>query len=178
MAINVIRGVTEIDKHVYFITIFGSITLTVSLIFLLSKISLAVIDFATIMIVSTRAVLIFAIFSMIGNGVTAFEQVDLKQLADGINFVAFPAMLLFAINWKVEIFLTVPTFLISIYYCLQLAYAQEDGNLACFINADELAPTQFSRRGIELICYFFAVHDSRKTQLVHFIARERARNQQ
>ena len=135
-----IRNISEIEKHIYYIALFGTICFSLSLILLLSKISMAFTDYVTICVIVVRAAFNFTVFNTIkekSNDV--FDSIDIKLMQDNITFVAIPSFLLFTANWKFDLCFTLPMTLAFMYYTLNSAFDTEDNNMACYMEADKIA---------------------------------------
>lgn len=97
---------------------------------------------------------------------------------DAIQFVIYPSLILFTLNWKVDLCVTTPLAIAAIYWNLQMAFSKEDANMACYEQSDQVAQTQFTRTLIYFIVFMGVIHDNRKIQITRFIAQERAKKQQ
>ena len=51
--------------------------------------------------------------TLIEQKVTGFEEMDRKRMHDTITFVSLPCLLLFAQNFKIELFLTAPLLIVA-----------------------------------------------------------------
>ena len=143
--LQVIMKVSEFEKHLYFFVLFGSVIVVATLLFFLSKLSMIVLDLSPMIIVITRAFVTFALFQVIRNKSAGFYEVDQKQLHDNMNFVAYPALLLLSVNLKVDICGTFPITLISSFFVYKSAFAVEGENMSCYLQAELIAGTLYSR---------------------------------
>ena len=108
--------IKEFDKYYAQIILFGSITITCTLIVLLSYFTLAFMDYSNIIFLATRALVAFSLFEAIKSKNTGFEDTDLKPMHDCVQFIVFPGLLLCTVNMKIELLVTFPLSIICINY--------------------------------------------------------------
>lgn len=101
------------DKMVQFLTQFLPTTMIVTLIFCLTKWKVRIVDFTVLCILIGRIIVTFLLFKWNGDQTKGYENVDSKLLNDSISIVVIPAMLLFSLDFRLEIGLTAPLFAIS-----------------------------------------------------------------
>ena len=159
------------------VVLFGQITLTVTLLVLLSCITLVLIDFTNIIMLVSRAIVVFILFEAIRNQHAGFAEVDLKPMNDTITLIVIHALLLYTVNMKIELLVTCPVAFICIYISLQSAFVDDGQNMSCYMQAEETIENIFVNTLIMMIVVIFAIHDQRKNQIRHFIAQERAKKQ-
>ena len=113
-----------------------------SIILLLSsKVHLGFVDYITLVMVVTRGITCIFMFKSINAGAAGFEDVDLKQMSDTITFIGLPGLILFSINWKVELFVTSPVIIVSSYMTIYAAFSTEGENMACYKQGELTAST-------------------------------------
>ena len=165
----------EFEKHIVAAILFGSISLTLLIVVILSCFSLVILDFTNLIFLITRAIIAFNLFEAIKNKDAGFESTDLKPMQDCIHFIIFPSLLLCTINMKIELLATFPICIICIYYSYNNAYAIVGNNMDCYMQADVTAKNLFMRTLCMYFIIMFAIHDQRKTQIMHFIGQERSK---
>ena len=126
----IVRNISEIDKHYYFITIFGSVTVFATIAYLLSLIRLCLIDYTSILVLVSRWAVIFMLARAFGG--KGFEDNDLKELYGVIEFVMVPAFLVCQTNWKFDLCITVPLTIIATVHSINVAYTVENDNMSCY----------------------------------------------
>ena len=167
--------IKEFDKYYAQIILFGSVTITCTLIVLLSCFTLVFMDYSNIIFLVTRAIVAFVLFRVIKNKNAGFEDTDLKPMHDCIQFIVFPGLLLCTVNMKIDLLATFPLSIICINYSYKSAFTTEGDNMDCYNQAELAARNLFSRTMILMLIFMFACHDLRKTQIMHFIAQERSK---
>ena len=168
----------DFEKHYIQIIIYGSVTVTVTLLVLMSSfITLAIVDFSVIFALFIRAVVTFILFQVIRSDTAGFEEADLKPMHDSITYIFFPGLLLCTVNMKVELLVTCPFAIVCTFLTYKSAFADEGENMTCYLQAEVTAQNLFTRTLILMLVVTFAIHDQRKTQISHFIAQERAKKQ-
>lgn len=98
---------------VQFLTQFVPTTMTVTLIFCLTKWKVRIVDLTVLCILICRIVVTFLLFKWSGDKTEGYGNVDSKMLNDSIAIVVIPAMLLFSLDFRLEIGITAPLFAIS-----------------------------------------------------------------
>ncbi len=114
----------------------GSLLLSISIIAILSKFKLAVIDYTTLFVVSIRIISTFLVLNQVESKMPGFDLIDKKELNFTIPFIAAPALILACVNFKLDLLTTIPLTLISSYIMTQRSYDPADDNMACFQNSD------------------------------------------
>ena len=117
----------------------GSLTASLTMVVLLGKCRLALIDYTTLLVTSIRVMETFLVLYFIDSEMPGFDLVDKKELNDSIPSVAAPALVLACCNFKMDLLITAPITLISTWLVTQRAFANTDDNMACFKNADTYA---------------------------------------
>ena len=75
------------------------------------------VDFITLFLLAFRAIVAFALFEVIKNKESGFDETDLKPLHDNIQFVVYPSMLMCcSANMKIELLASYPLTLFCINY--------------------------------------------------------------
>ena len=157
----ILRKISEIEKHYYFITIFGSVSLFATIAWLLSLISLRLIDYTSILILLSRWATIFALVRLFGGN--GFENNDLKELYGVVEFVMVPCFLVCQTNWKFDLCLTVPLTIVASVYSINVAFTVEDGNMDCYKIGEAFAGLMINRGISTYLILFYAIHDNRRT---------------
>lgn len=78
---------------------------------------------------------------------------------------------------KVDLCITLPVTLGATYWSLQAAYKDVGDNMACYVEGDGVADSEYKHYAFMILVVFWAVHDNKKSQITHFIAKEHARKQ-
>ena len=165
----------EFEKHYVQAILFGTISLTLLIVVILSCFTLVFIDFTNLIFLITRAIVAFTLFEAIKNKDAGFEETDLKPMQDCIHFIVFPSLLLCTVNMKIELLATYPISILCIYFSYKNAFTIEGNNMDCYMQADVTAKNLFMRTLCMYFIIMFAIHDQRKTQIMHFIAQERSK---
>ena len=101
------------------------------MIAVLACFKLSVCDYTCVVVLLTRVAIAVLLFKLRSDGYESF-QFDRKLLSDSIIFAVIPSVILFAVNWMIELCFTLPVLIISQYVALQYALADQDGNTDCF----------------------------------------------
>ena len=100
-------------------------------------------------------------------------------MSDSLVFAILPSLLLFSVNWKIELCFTLPVLILGQIGMQHASFAGENGNMDCFdVPAEEYINQQSSRWLTALIVFGIALHSNRKTELTLFLEQELTRMQQ
>ena len=115
-----------------FIMNHGSLTVSLTILALLGRFRLSIIDYGTLFVVSVRIVETFLVLYFIESETPGFDLIDKKELNDSIPFIAAPALVLACCNFKLDVLITAPLTLISTWIVTQRVFDTADDNMACF----------------------------------------------
>ena len=124
---------------------YGSVTASLTITLILSKIRLNVMGYAMLILMTVRIAVTLLELHFITQNFSGFELIDKKSMSDIIPFHATPAMILAICNLKFNLFLTVPMVFVSSIYVIQLTLSAQDDNLSCFKKPDSYANTMSER---------------------------------
>ena len=147
----------------------GTVQLTLSLAMIFSKISLATIDYAVMMIVGTRCAMTFIILHYVLSSAEGFELIDPKYMSDSIPIIATSCFACAVSNFKRDLLLTAPiTILLSI-IATSKAYSVDNDNMSCFVEPDKQAIRMSQRWTIQIVAMVVIAYVYRKMTLQRFI---------
>ena len=110
----------------------GSVSLNLLLLTILARVNLRVCDYVTVSILLTRAVVTYLLFKLMSEGHEGYHY-DRKQLHDSITYPVLLSLLLFAVNWKIDLSFCIPIMLIGHSLESKNAYTDADNNMDCFV---------------------------------------------
>ncbi len=157
------------NEQVFFVMQTGTVQLTLSIAMILSKISLATIDFAVMLIVGTRCAMTFIIFYFVLNGTEGFELIDPKYMSDSIPIIATSCFACAVSNFKRDLLLTAPITIILSIIATNKAYSVDNDNMNCFVEPEKQAMRMSQRWSIQIIAMVVIAYVYRKMTLQRFI---------
>lgn len=103
-----ISNADDLDQQASSLIMLFLIAFTSTLVYFLSKWKTAIIDLTVLQALIGRFIITVLIFSWVDGEVAGFEQIDIKQLADSISVIYIPCVLLFSLDWRIELCLAAP----------------------------------------------------------------------
>ena len=104
----------EFEDQALFIFHIGSLSASLTVLILLAKIRLSILNYAGVFIIVVRVIETFGILHKIEQGAPGFGSVDKKELSDSIQFVASPALIFAICKFKFNVIVAVPLVVVSI----------------------------------------------------------------
>lgn len=126
----------KLDEQALTFLQLSTATIQVTLVWLLSKWKLWLLDIFTLSLVALRCLTTFLLFKFTLEGRSGFEHIDIKQLQDSIMFVVLPSLILTNCNWEVDLIVTAPLILISNTMTTMNAFSTEGGNMDCYADPE------------------------------------------
>ena len=97
-----------LDKQALTLMQYGTFTLNATLLFLLSKWKLWVIDIAVLTLLVFRCLITYLLFKFTLDARPGFEHIDIKELQDSVVFTFLPSLIIVSCNWKIDSLLSFP----------------------------------------------------------------------
>ena len=149
-----------------------------TIILLVSRINIKILDFTVLIIVIMRIVVTFTLFKIIREDWYGFEQYDVKQLHDSVGLAYIPIMTIASANWKVDLTISTPLVLVAQFMTSHTAFSHEDNNMGCFASPKTFAQDYASRWIATVAVVAFAAYTSLKSALHQFLEKENSVAQQ
>ena len=122
----------DISEQALPIMQFGTMSVYATIIWLVSKVRLWVVDVYTLSILLFRCIITYLLFKFALEKQPGFEHIDIKQLQDSVVLAVLPFIICASVNWQIELFLTTPVLAISQIMTTMRAYSTDGDNMSCY----------------------------------------------
>ena len=129
----------EFGKKLDFVMHFGSSAVSLSIICLIAKFKRAIVDYTLVLLLTVRYISTFVLLHQLQDGVTGFEQIDLKEQTHAIPTLAVPAFVLACCNFKFNVLFTFPMTILCILLVDRQALMTDNDNLSCYVDPAVMA---------------------------------------
>ena len=124
------------------------------------------------MILFTRIIITFLLFTLVEDGYAGFEHVDKKLLCENLVFVFIPALILSSVNWPLDLLLGMPLFIVAHAIVFARSFAIEGENMSCYKRPETIGSQNSSRWLILKLVLLIAIHSNKKIQITLFLKKE------
>lgn len=129
-----IRYMTSGTKMFHWYFLYGSMSFSLLLITIAVEFRRKLTDYIHAWIIFIRIAATFLLMHLVTTGTGGFENTDLKELCQTIDYIALPYLVLMFVNWKFNLFVTAPVTVVSCYVATKMSLTPSDGNMACFLD--------------------------------------------
>jgi len=151
---------------------FMSITVSLTIVTVMSKLIPASMDFTCMFLIGVRIVITIMLFNLVDSDSLTFKSIDRKALHDSLTFIALPSFAIGSINWKMDVLTTFPITLVLQVYFTRMAFTTADGNMECYRVPEVIAGSQTFRCEIQLMGLIVIGYFLRRLELDRFLDKE------
>lgn len=112
--------------------IVSEILLTLTVIVIFTRWKRGYMDFALVQLMIIRIALVLFIFKQIADGAAGYTEEDPKNLSMSVYVIGFPALIIFPVNWKYCLLLSLPLMLVGQLMVFKEGYAKVGTNMASY----------------------------------------------